>query len=108
MFQYKSVASDPDARDTKVQGLISRPLANIIEAFNFIYAQPVGDDDTGTFELPEEFAQFEAVDTGTHAGRFDGETPSGGATSDSGAIDLRRSIIDPYVQQLKTLRGFRG
>lgn len=108
LYQFNSVASDPDARDLKVQGLISRPLVNITDAFKFIYAQPVGYNKSGKFQLPEEFAQFEANPEGTLAGRFDGKTTTGTPASDQEAIKLRRSIINTYVQQLKVQRGFRG
>lgn len=109
LFQYKSVMQDPDARDAKVQGLISRPLVSITDAFKFIRAQPVGYNTSGKFQLPEEFAQFEAIKTGTLAGRFDGiNSSTGTAYADKNAIAARRAIIDPYVQQLKTQRGFRG
>jgi hypothetical protein len=114
LFQYSSVASTPDSRDTKVQGLVSRPLVNILDTFKFIGAQPVGFVDNGLFKLPEEFASFVANNvnpvTGALPGRFDGINPAtGNLYADGAAIKLRRSIIDPYVAQLKSpQRGYRG
>lgn len=108
LFQYRQVANDPDARDAKVQELISRPLVNLMTAFKFIRAQPVGFVDTGRFTLPDEFASFTGITKNIDLpGRFDGVNGLHGY-ADKNAIALRRNVIDGYVKVLKTRVGFRG
>lgn len=104
LYQYRLVASDPDAREQKVRDLIYRPLVPLLDAFDFIRAEPVGFKAGGQFKLPDEFASFTAKTTGDLPGRFDGK----GKYPDTKAIALRREIVDEYVQVLKTRVGFRG
>lgn len=107
LFQYRSVSNDPDARDKKVQSLVSRPLMRILDAFFLIGAVPVGYKNTGRFLLPTEYASFTSIKSGTLPGRFDGVGPNV-SYPDQKAIALRRSIISDYIKALKAKVGFRG
>lgn len=111
LYQYEQVMDNPDAVDAKVRQLTARPMMNILEAFNFIRAQPAGYNGNVRFQLPIEFASFVAITKSNLPkgqsidlpGRFDGT-----GYSDQAAIALRRSILPDYIQLLKTQVGFRG
>ena len=97
--QFKKVSSDPIARDSFVANYIRRPVPTMAETMTFVGAKPAGTNNV----IPNEFAVFEAVTTGTQAGRFDGTH-----FEDEDILKVRRQVIDIYVDLLKNARGFRG
>lgn len=104
---YRKVADDPKARDTFVYNYISRHVATMKDSLNFLGAKPAGTTDAamskGTATIPEEFATFVAVSSGTRKGRYDGT-----GYPDENVLKIRRAIIDKYVALLRTKRGYRG
>jgi hypothetical protein len=105
LYQYGQVSLDPIARDAKVLQFVSRPLAPILAAFDFIGAKPVGYNNNALFSLPAEFAAFTS-ETGPDVelpGRFDGT-----GYPDAAAVAARRAPITAYVKALRTQVGFRG
>ena len=104
--QYIAKATQ-EARDAFVRAYIKRPVTKMEEAFAFVGARVAPSPDTNnTSSIPEEFATFigiyDATKTGL-PGRFDGK-----GYSDETILKIRRDVIDAYVQQLRTRRGFRG
>lgn len=103
--QYKAKVSDHKARDAFVQKLNKRRIPTLFETFYFLGAQPdMGD--TGVSEqpiIPDEFARFVANPYSKFGKRFDGV-----GYPDEKILAYRRTVIDTYVEALKTKRGFRG
>lgn len=96
---YKKWASKPGSQDDNVRNYISRPVPTMAETMYFLGAQPLGDSGI----IPDEFAFFEAVSSGPAAGRFDGD-----GFPDGDVLNIRRGVIDAYVDLLQTKVGFRG
>jgi hypothetical protein len=111
-YLYQQKSSSDSARDTFVYNYIRRPIPSMYDAFLFLGAKPAGATDdaalNGTAIAPDEFATFVAMQHGTGAGRFDGLYASGTNRPDSQVINLKRQVINQYVNLLKTRRGFRG
>lgn len=95
--RYRSVSSQPNARDAFVRSYTSRPIPKFSEAMAFLGASAQGG------KIPEEFATFISTPGGVRKGRFDGK-----GFPDETLLKLRREIIDKYVLLLRTRRGFNG
>lgn len=96
---YKQFRNDPEARDSFVVNYIQRPVPNMFTTMFFLGAVPLGDSGL----IPEEFAEFVSVKTGSFANRFDGK-----GFADEKILQIRREVINAYVELLKTQRGFNG
>jgi len=97
--KFKQLRNDPDARDRFVVDYIQREIPTMATTMYFLGAIPLGT--TGI--IPDEFAEFVAVSTGPQAGVFDGTNQP-----DAQVLQIRRQVIDTYVELLKTQRGFNG
>lgn len=95
------------ARDAFVRNYTRRSIPTMEQAFEFLGAQVKGfQGKAGQSAIPEEFAKFVAITDSAKTGlpgRFDGS-----GYSDEIILKLRRDVVDKYVAQLKTKRGFRG
>lgn len=108
--QYKDLATQA-ARDEFVRAYTKRPVVKMTEAMNFIGAEPTLEaSNSGRKTIPDEFAKFVAIQDSKKTGlpgRFDGIN-GGTPYSDKAILDIRRNVIDLYIQQLQKGRGFRG
>jgi len=108
--QYHDL-KEQGARDEFVRKYVRRPVVTMEEAFAFVGAAPVvAKKDEGGKTTSSELAKFVAITdkklTGL-PGRFDGA--GGGTTySDKAVLEIRRYVVDTYIQQLQSRRGFRG
>lgn len=96
---YQRLASSESARDAFVAKYTRRPLLTMPEAMSFLGAESAGGGST----IPDEFAEFVSVTTGSRANRFDAK-----GYEDERQVQYRRQVIDTYVTTLKNTRGFRG
>lgn len=102
--RYRNLSQDEKAREKFIRDVTQRPLVGISQAFKFLGAAPVGTTNRpGSAIIPDEYAQFVGTTIPPLPQRFDGI-----GYPDELVLKERRGIIDKYVAQLRSRRGFRG
>jgi hypothetical protein len=91
--KYRAIANSDSARDSFVYQTIRRPVPSLIEAMYFLRAKPSGEG-----VIPPEYALFVGY----------GSSPNFDGASDTGVLNVRRKVINLYVDELKNSVGFRG
>jgi hypothetical protein len=97
--KFKQLSSHPQAKDNFVTSYINREIPNMASTMFFLGAVPAGTSSV----IPDQFAKFVAIGTGSFAGRFDGT-----GFPDEQQLVIRREVIDAYIQLLISQRGFNG